>query len=83
MTFTHVGEQWLDHWMEENAFACWVQHPAPWEIEADMLDALSLPLNIQDNDHHPFAARLSEKRVEAKRSARELPVAREDNQQRR
>lgn len=29
MTFTHLGEQWLDRWMEQNAFVCWVTHPAP------------------------------------------------------
>ena len=83
MTFTHVGELWLDAWMEENAFVCWVQHDAPWEVEADVLEALSLPVNIQDNDHHPFTRRLREFRAEAKRSARERSIAREDSQQRR
>ena len=28
MTFTHLGEQWLDQWMEENAFVCFFQMPA-------------------------------------------------------
>lgn len=82
MTLTHIGEQWLDDWMKENAFVCWVEHPAPWEVEREVLGNLSLPLNIRDNKHHPFAGRLSNLRMEAKRLARKEPVAREDNQQR-
>ena len=26
MTFTHLGEQWLDEWMNDNAFVCWVEN---------------------------------------------------------
>ena len=32
LTFTHLGEQWLDGWMEKNAFVCWVEHPTPWDM---------------------------------------------------
>jgi hypothetical protein len=83
MTFTHVGEQWLDAWMEANAFVCWVEHPEPWEVEQEFFQTLSLPLNIQHNRHHPFSGRLQDLRAEAKRGAREQPIAREDNQIRR
>ena len=82
MTFTHLGEGWLDDWMEENAFVCWVKHPAPWEVEKEVIESLSLPLNIQDNQHHPFSRTLSEMRQEAKRIARGTPVSNESNQQR-
>jgi hypothetical protein len=82
MTFTHQGEQWLDDWLEENAFVCWVEHPKPWELEQELLTSLSLPLNIQDNKHHPFSAELSEMRKSAKRLARETAIAQEGNQQR-
>jgi hypothetical protein len=82
MTFTHLGEQWLDDWLEENAFVCWVEHPKPWELEQELLTSLSLPLNIQDNQHHPFSAELSEMRKSAKRLARETAIAQEGNQQR-
>ena len=82
MTFTHLGEQWLDDWMEENAFVCWVKHPAPWEVEKEIIEEVSLPLNIQDNSHHPFASELSTLRSCAKKIAREMPIANEDNQQR-
>ena len=83
MTFTHLGEQWLDKWMEENAFVCWVKHPAPWEVEKEIFETVSLPLNIQGNGHHLFSVKLSNLRKEAKQQAREMPVANEDNQQRR
>ena len=83
MTFTHLGERWLDDWMERNALVCWTEHPEPWLMEHELLAAHSLPLNIQDNRHHPIFATLSAKRQEAKRLARETPVAQEGNQQRR
>ena len=82
ITLTHLGEQWLDDWMEENAFVCWVKHPAPWEVEKEIIENVSLPLNIRDNDH-PFAKQLSAMRSEAKRVAKEMPIANEDNQQRK
>ena len=83
MTFTHLGEQWLDKWMEANAFVCWVQHSAPWELEDELLSGLSLPLNIKGNSDHLFADELSRLRKEADRQAKEFPVANESNQQRR
>ena len=82
MTFTHLGEQWLDEWMDENAFVAWVKHQAPWEVESEIFEDLSLPLNIQDNDHNSFAKKLSAMRSKAKKQAREMPIANEDNQQR-
>jgi hypothetical protein len=83
MTFTHPGECWLDNWMEKNAFVCWATHPEPWKMEAEIIERVSLPLNIQDNKHHPFSKTLSNLRKEAKRIARENPVAKEDNQNRK
>lgn len=83
MTFTHLGECWLDEWMEENAFVCWVKHSAPWEVESEIISNLSLPLNLQDNRNHPFHQTLTAMRKEAKQNARELPIAQEGNQQRR
>jgi hypothetical protein len=83
MTFTHIGEQWLDEWMNRNAYVTWVEHPEPWAIESTILSTLSLPLNIQDNRHHPFASQLSDLRQKAKHEARYGPIAREDNQRRK
>ncbi len=82
MTFTHLGEQWLDGWLERNAFVCWTEHPEPWHLEHELLAAHNLPLNIQGNRHNPCCATLSAIRQEAKRLAREGPVAQEGNLQR-
>ena len=82
MTFTHIGEQWLDAWMQENALVCWIEHPDPCAIEKEILQALSLPLNLQDNQDNPFGTELSDLRKEARRSAREDPIAGETGQQR-
>lgn len=80
MTFTHLGEVWLDKWMDRNAFVCWLEHDTPWEVEKYIFRELSLPLNIQDNKHHPFVQTLSEMRREARNVARQKPIALEHNQ---
>lgn len=82
MTFTHLGELWLDDWLNENALVCWIEHDEPWLLEHDLLASYSLPLNIQDNRTHTFCSTLSQIRQSAKQQARELPVANEGNQQR-
>lgn len=83
MTFTHLGEQWLDQWMEANAFVCWIEHPCPWELERELLHNLSLPLNIMGNDGHSFSKHLGQLRRQAIEAARNSPIAHEDNQRRR
>ena len=83
MTLTHSGEQWLDDWMTENAFVCWLEHQAPWEFEDELLSSLSLPLNIKGNRDHPFARVLTEARIQAIRNAREWPIAIETNRRRK
>ena len=82
MTLTHLGEQWLDGWMADNAKVCWVEHPQPWVLEDELLKSLSLPLNLQGNAHHPFFGPLGEIRRAAKAAAREMAIASEGNQQR-
>ncbi len=81
MTFTHLGERWLGQWMEENAFVSWLGHPRPWTVENQIVDSVSLPLNIQGNSRHPFVGTLSFLRRESKRVARESPIADEGDQQ--
>ena len=83
MTLTHSGEQWLDDWMTENAFVCWLEHQAPWEFEDELLGSLSLPLNIKGNRDHPFARVLTEARIQAIKDARQWPIAVESNQRRK
>jgi hypothetical protein len=74
MTLTSQGEQWLDSWMEKNAFVTWVEHDEPWTLENELFQSVALPLNIQGNKHHPFAALLLKKREEAIAIAKEAPV---------
>lgn len=74
MTLTTPGEQWLNSWMEKNAFVTWVEHDEPWRLENELFQRVALPLNIQGNKHHPFAARLLKKREEAIAIATEAPV---------
>jgi hypothetical protein len=71
MTLTSKGEQWLDQWMEENAFVTWVEDDKPWDLENELFHTLPLPLNIQGNKHHPFAAELTRIRTEAIANAKE------------
>ncbi len=83
MTFTHLGEQWLDDWMGRNACVACLEHPEPWAVEAAVFSQLSLPLNIQDNRDHPFSPELGRLRSEAKKLARSTAIAQEGNQARR
>ena len=68
------GEPRLSQWMAENAFACWVAHERPWELEDALVSTLDLPLNLQGNNHHPFHQRLKGMRAAARDRARALPV---------
>ncbi len=77
ITLTPAGEGYLNQWMEENAFVLWGEHPKPWTIEHDLLHEISCPLNIKDNEQHPFVATLKAMRAEALRRAREKPIANE------
>src|SRR5262245_36680927 len=41
ITLTHAGEQYLDEWMDKNAFVAWAVHPHPWLVENELLRKLS------------------------------------------
>lgn len=83
MTLTHMGEQWLDAWMDANAFVSFVPCDRPWEVEPILLQQLVCPLNIDDNDNPLFRDKLKALRRQAKAQAREMPIANESNQRRR
>jgi hypothetical protein len=68
------GEQTLSEWMERNAFVVWHVTSSPWQVEERLISELSLPLNLDQNQHHPFCATLSAKRREARQRAALLPV---------
>ena len=69
-TFTNPGEIKLDTYLEQNALVCWVEHARPWELEEQLLKTMSLPLNIDGNDHHPYNAKLRLCRMAARVAAK-------------
>lgn len=81
-TFTHPGEQWLDHWMEQNAKVYWVADEEPWVLEEALIGSIPLPLNIQGNTH-PFKPTLSAMRSKAMAEAKLMEIADETGFSRR
>lgn len=69
-----TGEQALSAWMGAHARVSYVAHPEPWLLEEELIASLDLPLNLDQNRHHPFHAELSRHRSEAKAEAASLPV---------
>jgi hypothetical protein len=74
MTFTRPGEAILSAWMKENAYVSYQVELEPWQVEDQLIAEEVLPLNLRDNGHHPFHARLSEQRAMARTTARSLPI---------
>lgn len=42
--------------MAEHARVCWFSSSQPWPVEADIIAQADLPLNLDQNRHHPFSA---------------------------
>ena len=74
MTFTEWGENSLSNWMGENAFVSWFEHEVPWELELQLINKLSLPLNLQGNRNHPFSKTLGAIRANQRNQAKVLPI---------
>ncbi|MFJ6391530.1 GIY-YIG nuclease family protein [Streptomyces sp. NPDC091972] len=75
MTFGKAGEATLTQWMVDNARVCWIERSEPWGLESQLISQLDLPLNLDQNRHNPFHARLKELRAQARQQARELPIS--------
>ena len=73
MTFG-PAEAKLSDWIRENARVVWAEHTEPWVLEDELINRLSLPLNLQGNRSHPFHSTLTRVRSDAKERARRLPV---------
>ncbi len=73
MTFSQ-GEELLSKWMSENAFVSWIVNDEPWRVEDRAIKRLSLPLNLRDNERHPFHRTLTSIRRQMKRKARVKPI---------
>ncbi|MGW7083801.1 GIY-YIG nuclease family protein [Streptomyces sp. NPDC054871] len=75
MTFGNTGEVRLSEWMADNARVCWIEHSEPWNLESQLISQLDLPLNLDQNRHNAFHARLKDIRAHARQQARELPIS--------
>lgn len=74
-TFTKEGDDWLNKWMDENAFVTWVTCSNPWELEKKVLQSShSPPLNILGNINNPFLTELKRIRREAKIRAEKMGI---------
>lgn len=72
MTFG-TGEQALSEWMGDYALVSWVVHREPWMLEAELIEQLDVPLNLDANRHNAFHATLTAARSSAVARARSLP----------
>jgi hypothetical protein len=69
-----AGETLLSAWMATHAHVTWQPVSSPWRAEQQLIRSICLPLNLDQNKHHRFHARLTALRREARMRARELPV---------
>lgn len=83
MTLTHLGEQWLDRWLDENALLFWRPIDQPWLLEEEIMANVSCPLNLKQNERHSFNRLLRNLRSAAIANARTTSIAAEGNQVRR
>jgi hypothetical protein len=60
--------------MASHAAVTWHATPKPWVAEAHLISTLTLPLNLDQNTHHPFTEKLLALRSAARRRADGLPV---------
>lgn len=72
--FTPEGEERLSEWMSTHARVTWSRCVRPWEVERDLISALSLPLNLESNQAHPFYSTLRHARADMLDHARRRPV---------
>ncbi len=61
--------------MARHAKVVWVAVERPWELEARWIRTLSLPLNIMDNEAHPFCSKLREILKAARHGASKAPLS--------
>ena len=73
MTFS-TGEQLLSEWLRKNARVVWKACEGPWKLEEELIGAVDLPLNLQQNSRNVFFPALTELRRAAKARARFLSI---------
>jgi hypothetical protein len=78
MTFAD-DEEALSEWMAINAAVAWIVYPRPWELESDLIRAVTLPLNLDQNEGSAFHAHLTELRRSARQKARGMAIQKSSN----
>lgn len=73
MTFG-PGEAKLSEWMAENALVAFCVCERPWELEAELISTVCLPLNLDQNRNHAFHSTLTALRRAAEGRARQLDI---------
>lgn len=73
LTFGPEGEARLNSWMGEHAFVVWNPCGNAWDLEHELLQQLTLPLNLEANSHSAFHSGLTQLRAQARERARALP----------
>jgi hypothetical protein len=61
--------------MADNAFLTWLETPEPWAPERELIAAVDLPLNLDQNRRNAFHAELTRCRARGRAAARALPGA--------
>jgi hypothetical protein len=73
LTFDSAEAQ-LSEWMGQDALVSWTLHTHPWELEHELIAALTLPLNLQRNSRCGFYQTLHAMRSSARTRARASEV---------
>ena len=68
------GEINLCDWLAQHAQVTWHPVSEPWRHEQHIIRSVSLPLNLEYNEGHPFYGVLSDLRSKAKKRAKTPPV---------
>lgn len=66
-----TGEDRLSDWLDSHARLAFVRHATPWTVERSLIRSVSLPLNLRDNDAHPFHETLSALRARHRQLAKQ------------
>jgi hypothetical protein len=69
-----AGEHRLSDWIADNALVSWIPTDDPWLVEEMLISRLSLPLNLDGNERHPFHGVLGALRAFHRNKAAQLPI---------
>lgn len=63
VVLTEVSEEALSQWIRANLSLTWATHPAPKEVEGDVIRRMKPPCNLDHNSGHPNYAAISSARA--------------------